>query len=265
MATYLDQILAAHRAAAAGDNRSLAALAAEAASQEPTRGFRRHLAAPGLSLIAEIKRRSPSKGALAPDLDPGEAAATYEAAGAAAVSVVTDIEFFGGSMTDLAAARAACSLPVLRKDFTIAMADVFDARIGGADAILLIVAALDDAELVRLHATAVDLDLAVVVEVHDEAEVARALQAGATIIGVNQRDLVTFEVDTARAERVRSSIPDGVLSVAESGIRTGVDAARLASAGFDAILVGEHLVTADDMGAMAASMVGHHVGTEVGS
>ena len=265
MATYLDRILVAHRAAAARDPRDLAALRAEAEAQGPLRGFRSHLEAPGLSLIAEVKRRSPSKGALAPDLDPSVLARTYEAAGAAALSVLTDEEFFGGSIADLQAARAACSLPVLRKDFTVSAADVFDARIAGADALLLIVAALDDAELGALHQSARSLGLDVLVEVHDEAEVTRALRAGAEIIGVNQRDLVTFEVDTDRAERVRSSIPAGVVAVAESGVRTGADAEQLAGAGFDAVLVGEHLVTASDVSSAAAAMVGHRVGTGVRS
>jgi indole-3-glycerol phosphate synthase len=213
----------------------------------------------GLSLIAEIKRRSPSKGPLAPMLDAAALARTYEGAGAAALSVLTDGEFFGGSLEDLVQARQAVALPVLRKDFTVGEADVCDARIAGADAVLLIVAALEDAELVRLHALALELGLEALVEVHDVEEVRRALDAGAQIVGANQRDLVSFEVDPRRAERVRAAIPRGILCVAESGVRDGEDARRLAEAGFDAILVGEHLVTAEDPGAAAAAMVGHRV------
>lgn len=246
VATYLDAILAAHRAAAAADPRPLAALIEQAAAAPAPRSFAGALRAPGLSVIAEVKRRSPSKGPLAPDLDPAEMAARYASGGAAALSVLTDEAFFGGSTADLASARAAVDVPVLRKDFTVCAADVADARSMGADAILLIVAAVDGGELRDLHDLAVGLHLDVVVEVHDEAEVERAVEAGAAIIGVNQRDLTTFRVDTARAVRVAASIPAHVITVAESGIRGAGDAAVMASAGYDAILVGEHLVTSRD-------------------
>jgi indole-3-glycerol phosphate synthase len=216
-------------------------------------------------VISEIKRRSPSKGDLAPRLDPATLALIYESAGAAALSVLTDEDSFGGSFADLEAARAAVSVPVLRKDFTVAVADVLDARIHGADAVLLIVAALDDAELASFHRLADDLGLAALVEVHDEAELERALNVGASIVGVNQRDLRTFSVDTERAERVMASIPDGVVAVAESGIRDGADAKRLAAAGFDAILVGEHLVTATDPVAVLQAMSGHEIGNRGGA
>ena len=197
-------------------------------------------------MIAEIKRRSPSKGALAIDLDPGVVAKEYESGGAAALSVLTDEPHFGGSAGDLQTARSACDLPVLRKDFTVCEADVFDAYAMGADAVLLIVAALDDRELRAFADAAHGLGLAVLVETHDEREVERALGAGATIVGVNQRDLATFKVDTDRAVRVARSIPDGVIKVAESGVRGPDDVRRLAAAGYDAVLVGEHLVTRSD-------------------
>src|SRR4051794_8464074 len=208
-----------------------------------------------MSVIAEIKRRSPSKGALAADLVPGVLAKQYDAGGAAALSVLTDEPHFGGSSADLVEARAAVDLPVLRKDFTVAAIDVVDAVAMGADALLLIVAALEDAELRALHALAVELGRHVLVEVHDEAEVERALLAGARLVGVNQRDLVTFEVDTDRAVRVASAIPDGVVKVAESGIRGPADAKRLAEAGYDAVLVGEHLVTSGDPAAAVRELV----------
>ena len=246
MATYLDDILAAHRARVPNDDRALDSLVEHARRGSPTRDFAAALGRPGLSVIAEIKRRSPSKGALAPDLVPGIVAKQYAAGGAAALSVLTDEGFFGGSAADLVEARSSVDLPVLRKDFTVSACDVAEARFLGADAVLLIVAALDDGELREFHALATDLGLAALVEAHDEVEVERALAAGASIVGVNQRDLGTFAVDTDRAVRVAAAIPDGVVKVAESGIRSAADAARLADAGYDAILVGEHLVTSGD-------------------
>jgi indole-3-glycerol phosphate synthase len=246
VATYLDDILAAHRARAAADTRSLDALVERARRAAPVRDFAAALAAPGIAVIAEVKRRSPSKGALNPDLVPGVLAKQYDAGGATALSVLTDEDHFGGSAADLVEARSSVDLPVLRKDFTVDGRDVAEARFMGADAVLLIVAALDDAELRDFHALADELGLAVLVEAHDETEVERALAAGARIVGVNQRDLVTFQVDTDRAVRVAAAIPDGVLKVAESGIRGPEDAARLAAAGYDAVLVGEHLVTSGD-------------------
>ncbi len=257
MATYLDKILAAHRAAAAADERPLAELAAAAAAMPPARGFRAALeaaaAADGVGVISEVKRRSPSKGALAVDLDPVTLAAAYAAGGAACLSVLTDVEFFGGSPADLAAARGGCDLPVLRKDFTVSLADVYDARIMGADCVLLIAAALDDDELRRFHDAATEVGLDVLVEIHDEAELVRALAVGAQIVGVNQRDLVTFAVDTDRAVRMAPLIPADVVRVAESGITGPSDAARLAEAGYHALLVGESLVrSADPADAVAA-------------
>lgn len=255
-ATYLDRILDAHRARAAADPRSLDDAVAAARDAPPARGFRAALAADPtrLAVIAEVKRRSPSKGDLAADLDPAATAADYASGGASCLSVLTDVDFFGGSPADLAAARAAVEVPVLRKDFTVDPRDVADARAMGADAVLLIVAALDDAELRDLHGLAVDLGLDVLVEVHDEPELERALAVGADLVGVNQRDLVTFEVDTTRAVRVGARMPAGVLRVAESGIRGPADAEALAAAGFDAVLVGESVVTAGDRASAVAGL-----------
>jgi indole-3-glycerol phosphate synthase len=249
-ATYLDRIVAAHRQRAMSDARRLDGLIGEAQSRPPTRGFATALrSVAGLGVIAEVKRRSPSMGDLDARLDPAALAYAYESGGATCLSVLTDSEFFGGSPGDLREARRASTLPVLRKDFTVAAADVCDARLMGADAVLLIVAALHDAELRDFHALAGELGLDALVEVHDEGELDRALAAGARLVGVNQRDLVTFEVDTDRAARVGRALSGrggDVVRVAESGIRRPEDAAALAGAGFDAVLVGESLVTSGD-------------------
>jgi len=225
---------------------------------EPTRSFRDALAAVAatgeMAVIAEIKRRSPSKGDLAVGLDPASLAADYAAGGAAALSVLTDVDHFGGSVEDLVAARAGCALPVLRKDFTVSARDVCDARIMGADCVLLIAAALDDAELRSFLGLARELGIDALVEIHDEPELDRALAAGADLVGVNQRDLVTFEVDTARAVRMAPLMPAGVVRVAESGITGPADAAVLADAGYHAVLVGEHLVTSGDPRAAVAAL-----------
>ncbi len=256
MATYLDGILAAHRAAAADDRRITDALVEDCAALPPARGFVDALAAgTELAVVAEVKRRSPSKGPLHPDLDPAQVAAAYEVGGASCLSVLTDGPAFGGSPEDLAAARAAVALPVLRKDFTVSANDVCDARLMGADCVLLIVAALDDAELRDLAALARLVGLDVLVEVHDEAELERALATSEpAMVGVNQRDLVTFQVDTARAVRVAAAMPEGVVRVAESGVTGREDALALAAAGYHAVLVGEHLVTADDLAAATAAL-----------
>lgn len=257
MTTYLDRILAAHRASAAADRRSLEKLVEQARSCPPTRGFAAAIddrPEGELAVIAEVKRRSPSKGDLATDLDPAEVGASYAAGGASCLSVLTDHAWFGGSPEDLQSARAASGLPVLRKDFTVDARDVCDARLMGADAVLLIAVALDDPELRDFAALAVDLGMDALVEVHDEAELERALGFGAALVGVNQRDLLTFEVDTARAKRVAAAIPSGVRSVAESGISGPEDAADLAAAGYDAVLVGESVVMADDRQAAVAAL-----------
>jgi indole-3-glycerol phosphate synthase len=254
-ATYLDRIVARHREAAADDHRPLDFLVEQARGAPPPRGFRRALAlTPELAVIAEIKRRSPSKGALDATLDPAGLAEAYAQGGASCLSVLTDEEFFAGSVADLQAARDATALPVLRKDFTVDARDVADARLMGADAVLLIAAALDELELIDYVELAGELHLDALVEVHDEPELEQALEAGATLIGVNQRDLFTFEVDDERAERMAKAIPGGVVSVAESGIRDAADAQRLAAAGYDAILVGESLVTAPDPAAAVAAL-----------
>lgn len=245
--TYLDRILEAHRRTASEDDRNVDELTEAAHRAAPARGFRAALVdADGLAVISEIKRRSPSKGDLAEGLDPAQVATEYVAGGATCLSVLTDTEFFGGSAADLSAARTAVTIPVLRKDFTVCAADVLDAAIMGADAVLLIVAALDDEDLGTFHDLAASLGLDALVEVHDETEVRRALAVGATLIGVNQRDLVTFEVDASRAMRVAASIPDDVVKVAESGISGPAEATDLHLAGYSAVLVGESLVTAND-------------------
>lgn len=248
MATYLDRILDVHRARAAADSRSTDALVEACAELPPTRGFRAALATGDrLRVISEVKRRSPSKGDLAIDLDPAALARQYRDGGASCLSVLTDEDHFGGSAADLAAARAAVELPVLRKDFTVSANDVVDARLMGADCVLLIAAALDDAELADFAALAEQLGLDALVEVHDEAELARALEHTSTrLVGVNQRDLVTFQVDQARAVRVAAEMPDDTVRVAESGVRGRDDAVALAAAGYHAVLVGEHLVTSGD-------------------
>ena len=260
VATYLDDILVAHRRRAEADGRSLTALLAGLDVSTTPRDFAGALQAPGLSVIAELKRKSPSAGTLGGGADPAEVALSYEAGGAAALSVLTDGPHFGGSAEDLIAAHEAVALPVLRKDFTVDPRDVVDARAMGADCVLLIVAALDDHELQSLLALARDLALGALVEVHDEIELDRALQAGADLIGVNQRDLRTFEVDTERAVRVANRIPAGVVAVAESGVTGPEDAERLAAAGYDAILVGQSVVTADDRVGAVARLSGHPVG-----
>ena len=256
MTTVLDRIVAAHRQTASEDGRDLDELLASASAGPPPRPFAEALRRPGMSVIAEIKRRSPSKGDLAADLDPAAVAQAYEAGGAACLSVLTDSEFFGGSALDLGAARAACELPVLRKDFTVDARDVADARLMGADAVLLIVAALDDGELARFLEVAAAVGLAALVEVHDYDELARALAAGASIIGVNQRDLRTFEVEPERAARLAAAMPSDAIRVAESGIGGRDDVVRLLDAGYDAVLVGESVVTAGDPGAAVRSLLG---------
>jgi len=261
--TYLSGILAAHRVRAGADDRDLDDLVARAQSCPSTRPFAPSLAvATGgeLAVIAEVKRRSPSKGPLDTGLDPAAVARDYEAGGATCLSVLTDEEFFAGSPADLVAARSACGLPVLRKDFTVSPADVCDARLMGADAVLLIVAALSDEDLSEFLGLARELTLDALVEVHDEAELERALEAGAELVGVNQRDLTTFAVDRGRALRMVRTIPPEVVAVAESGIRDGSDAAVLADAGYQGVLVGESLVCAPDRGAAVGALTGHRVG-----
>ncbi|MDH4306670.1 MAG: indole-3-glycerol phosphate synthase TrpC [Acidimicrobiia bacterium] len=212
----------------------------------PARDFEAGLAAPGLRVIAEVKRRSPSRGVLAAGLDPVARARQYADGGAAAISVLTEPDHFDGSNDDLIAVRAAVDAPVLRKDFTLDVRQVWEARLIGADAVLLIVAALSLDQLVELHATAISAGLAALVEVHDEDEVTLALTAGARIVGVNNRDLTTFAVDLCVSERLAPTLAGVPVSVAESGILAPEDARRMRAAGFDAVLVGESLVRSGD-------------------
>ena len=246
---YLDKIVQSHREKAAREHRNLDELVAQAGLLPATRGFAEQLVVGSreqLCVIAEIKRKSPSKGVLHPDLIASNISALYEQGGASCLSVLTDEDFFGGSVEDLQRARASTSLPVIRKDFTVSEFDVVDARLMGADCVLLIAAALSNDELSRFFDLATHIGLDVLVETHDESELDRALNVGANIVGVNQRDLITFEVDHARAERMASLIPPTVVRVAESGVRDAHDARRLRDAGYDAVLVGESIVTAVD-------------------
>jgi indole-3-glycerol phosphate synthase len=245
--TYLDDIVAWHRQRAQNDTRSFTNLLAEAKSCVPARGFASSIRdTPHLAVIAEIKRRSPSKGDLNARLDPAELALQYQRGGASCLSVLTDSNHFGGSVSDLQVARVACSVPVIRKDFTVDPRDICDARIMGADCVLLIAAILTAAEMSSYLELCREVDIDALVEVHDEAELELAMSAGATMVGVNQRDLVTFAVDQARAVRMAPRIPDYVVRVAESGVRGRDDALALRAAGYDAILVGEHLVTSQN-------------------
>jgi indole-3-glycerol phosphate synthase len=225
------------------------ALRAAADTATPPRDFAGGLRRPDgrVAVIAEIKRRSPSKGVLAAQLDPAATARTYARGGAAALSVLTDGPYFGGCSDDLQAARAVTELPVLRKDFTIDEVQLDEARAMGADAVLLIVRAFDDDGRLRaLHERARALGLSVLVETHDGAEIERALAIGGSVIGVNARDLTSFSEDLSRVAGLREQMPPDVLAVAESAIRSSDDVQRMADAGFDAVLVGEALVTAQD-------------------
>ena len=232
-------------------------LSSRAKDAPPPRGFAAALRRPGtVRLLAEVKRRSPSAGEIRPGADPVEVARAYQAGGAAALSVLTDRRFFGGELEFLVRVREAVALPVLRKDFVIDPLQVHEARAAGADAILLIVRILSDAQLVELHGTARELGMDVLVEVHTAGEMARALAAGCTLAGVNNRDLATFTTDLGLSIRLAPGIPDEVTLVAESGIRAAADVDRLGAAGFDAILVGESLMRQPDLAAAAAALVG---------
>lgn len=220
------------------------------------RGFAGALGASGLRVIAELKRKSPSKGVLREPLDVAVVARDYEAHGAAALSVLTDAPYFGGSDADLRAARAAVGLPVLRKDFTVDPYQIHEAHSLGADAILLIVAVLDERALRLMHEEARALGLGVLVEAHSEEEVRRGLDAGAEIVGINNRDLVDFSVSLETCLKLRELIPAGVTTVAESGIQTRADFETLQAAGFDAILVGEAFMKAASPGEKLAELRG---------
>lgn len=221
------------------------------------RGLAKALGRPGtVSLIAECKRRSPGAGDIRPGLDPVELVRGYEAAGASALSVLTDASYFGGSLEDLGAAHESSALPVLRKDFTLDSLHVVEARAAGADAVLLIVRILDDQALLALHQEAVGLGMDVLVEVHDRRELERALALDLRILGINNRDLSTFTTDLATTEDLLDAVPDDVIVVSESGIRTRDDVERLGRWGVDAILVGESLLRADDPSEAARTLSG---------
>jgi indole-3-glycerol phosphate synthase len=220
----------------------------ELAQKRTTRGFAAALREPGISVIAEFKRRSPSGGLIRPDATPADIARTYAQHGAAALSVLTDEKYFGGSDADLAEARRACTLPVLRKDFVVDPYQVYEARAIGADAVLLIVRALTDRELRELLAVTSQLGMDALVETHSAQEVERALGAGATVIGVNNRDLDTLVTDVRLAPRLRKLVPETCVFVAESGISTAEHFAILADAGVDAVLIGESLLRAAEPG-----------------
>jgi indole-3-glycerol phosphate synthase len=209
--------------------------------------FREALARPGLSFICEVKRASPSAGVIASDFDHLASARTYEQAGADAISVLTEPDFFQGENRYLSEIAQASSLPLLRKDFVIDEYQIYEAHVLGASAVLLIVALLDDACLQDFVACAANLGLAALVECHTVEETERALAAGASIIGINNRDLATFTVDLALTERLRTHIPSGISVIAESGIRTPADAARMREAGADAVLIGEALMREVDV------------------
>ncbi|MFZ9651146.1 MAG: indole-3-glycerol phosphate synthase TrpC, partial [Ilumatobacteraceae bacterium] len=247
---YLDGILAQHREVASRDSRSLSGLIEATRTISNSRGFAKRLiedSKNALAVIAEIKRRSPSRGLLSHDLEPKVIAEQYKNAGASCISVLTDSDFFGGSADDLKSARGAVDLPVLRKDFTVSLNDICDAKLMNADCILLIAAALNKVELAEFHNFALELGLDVLVEIHDEPELDLALEVGAKMIGVNQRNLRTFEVDQQRAVRIAKKIPGSVVRVAESGVRTRDDALQLRDAGYHAVLVGESLVTSKNI------------------
>jgi indole-3-glycerol phosphate synthase len=258
VATLADIVVATRqRVEAARRTADLRALERKAESHTP-RGFRRALerkARRGVAVIAELKRASPSRGMIRGTLHVGGIATELEQAGAAALSVLTEEQFFHGDLSDLAEASAATALPCLRKDFMVDEFQLLEARANRADAVLLILSALDDAEFARLHRRSRELGLDALCEVHDESELARALNLGAEIVGVNNRNLRTFELDLGTAERLAAKIPQGVLRVAESGIQDGDDIRRLRACRYDAFLIGESLMRANNAGAKLTEML----------
>ena len=259
MSTILDKIVATKREeiAAAKARQPEAELRAAVADAPPVRDFYAPLADEGpIKLIAEVKKASPSAGVIRADFDPVEIARTYQQHGATCLSVLTDRQYFQGSLDDLRKVRAAVDLPVLRKDFLLDRYQLFEARAAGADAVLLIAECLDDAGLRRLHAEAIRLGLVPLVEFYDPANLPRVLAAGAELIGVNNRDLRTFQTDLGHTIRQRAEIPDRCVVVGESGIHSRADVERLESAGVDAMLVGQSLMASPDVGAAVDRLLG---------
>ncbi len=256
----LRRILArkAEEIAAAAAREPIASVAERAAEADPPRGFRAALAqrlrAGAPAVIAEIKKASPSKGVLREDFDPAALGRSYAAGGAAALSVLTDRDFFQGDGHFLTAAREAGGLPTLRKDFIVDRYQIHEARALGADCVLLIVAALDDASLRELHELSIELGMDVLVEVHDAAELERALAIGADLVGINNRDLRTFETATETTRTLRSRVPGDVLVVTESGIHTPDDVAAMRAAHVHAFLIGEAFMVAPDPGERLAAL-----------
>ncbi len=260
MTTTLDTIVAAarRRMAETGARANRGELDRRAAEHVP-RGFRQRLlerAANGIAVIAELKKASPSKGLIRADFDPETLASELEAAGAAALSVLTDEQFFQGSLENLRLASASVRIPCLRKDFLVDEWQLLEARANAADAVLLIVAALQPGELTALARRAREFKLDVLCEAHDEAELERALDAGCDLIGVNSRDLRTFQVDLGTALRLAERIPAGVVKVAESGIHGAEDVRQLRAAGYDAFLIGESLMKAERPGKALRELLG---------
>jgi indole-3-glycerol phosphate synthase len=258
MTSFLPRILEARRARVEADRAQLGIdeLRREAELRGEPRGFEEALRAPGMSLIAEFKRASPSRGDLAPHLDPAVQAVAYEEGGARALSVLTESEFFKGSPQDLVRTREATQLPVLWKDFVLDPYQVVQARSFAADAVLVIVRILDDERLAELLAETDALGMTALVEVFDEADLRRALEAGARVVGVNHRDLETFEEDPQATMRLRKGIPPGVVTVAESAIWMREDVEAYGSIGVDAVLVGEALVRAPDPSVKVRELLG---------
>ncbi|UUX98592.1 indole-3-glycerol phosphate synthase TrpC [Sphingomonas sp. J315] len=261
MSTMLDEIIAVKRSEVAERKaaRSLAELQALALAQTPPRGFRAALdarAASGYGLIAEIKKASPSKGLIRADFDPPAHARAYAAGGAACLSVLTDAPFFQGHEDYLIAARAACNLPVIRKDFMVDPWQVLEARSIGADAILIIVAALEDTQMAEIEDAAVGLGMDVLVEVHDEAELDRALALRSRLIGVNNRNLKDFSVSFDRTYELVGRAPEGCTFVAESGLTSRADLDGMAEHGVRCFLIGESLMRQDDVKAATRAMIG---------
>ncbi len=259
MPTILDKITAVKRdeIARAKEAKSQAIVEREAAAAPSPRGFFSALASgKPIKLIAEVKKASPSKGVIRADFEPVAIARTYAEHGASCLSVLTDEQFFQGSLDYLQAVRAAVDLPVLRKDFILDPYQVYEARAAGADAVLLIAECLDDCGLRSLHRLIVDLGMAPLVELYEPSNLQRVFDAGATLIGVNNRNLHTFEVDLEHSIRLRKSVPGECVFVSESGIGSRADVERLEAAGVDAILVGESLMRQPDIGAAVDALLG---------